>query len=125
MRRQIQSHIGNIRDIVQSTALPDLKKEAIFSKINALSDEIDRDRTKAEALTALALEIASGVGSATKELEPAKKLLDSIGNVMAKAKDLAERLGLPSPKSNPRLEPPMKKLPPPSNEDELDDDIPF
>jgi hypothetical protein len=125
MKRQIHFYIQNIREIVHATSLPDLKKEAIFSKINSLSDEIDRDRTKAEALTALTLEIASGVGSAAKDLEPAKKLLDSIGNIMAKAKDLAEQLGLPSPKLKPRLEPPKKQLPAPSNEGELDDDIPF
>jgi hypothetical protein len=98
IRKQLHSYITKIRVVVTPLELTAKKKEAIFSRLNALADEIDRDRTKTEAWTAFALEIASAGGQAAKELKPVKDLSDAIGNLFGKAKDLAgEMRQLPAP----------------------------
>jgi hypothetical protein len=66
--------------------------------------------------TALALEIASTSRQAAKELAPVKDLIDTITNFLGKAKEIMdEKLRLPGPKSQERIEPPTpeKQLPPP------------
>jgi hypothetical protein len=122
IRQQLHSYISRIRETVTPITLPAQKKEAIFGKLNALANEIDCDRTKAEALTALVLEVASVGGQAAKELKPVRELADSIANLFAKAKDLGERLGLPAPSTPKRIEGP-KQSPKPA--ELLDDEIPF
>ena len=81
-----------------------------------MADEIDRDRTKAEAWTAFVLEIAGAGGQAAKELKPVKDLADAIGNLLGKAKEMADRLGLPASPFLKQIEAPRKRLPPPEAE---------
>ena len=68
VRQQLHSYINRIRETITSIELQPNKKEALLGKLNALADEIDRDRTKAEAWTAFVLEIAGAGGQAAKEL---------------------------------------------------------
>jgi hypothetical protein len=122
IRRDIHACITRIREIITPMHLPDKKKEAIFKKLNALADEIDRDRTNSEAWTAFSLEIASTGGQAAREFKPVKDLVDAILDFLAKAKAMAEaKLGLPGPPTPKKLEAPRKQLPGP----DLDDEIPF
>lgn len=128
IRRQLHSYISRIRETIAPIELPLQKKEALLGKLNALADEIDRDRTKAEAWAAFALEIAGTGGQAARELKPVKDLSDAIGGLLGKAKELADRLGLPSPMPRKRIEGPRDRISPPERAqtlDELDDDIPF
>lgn len=128
IRQQLHSYINRIRETIAPIELPSNKKDALLSKLNALADEIDRDRTKTEAWTAFVLEIAGAGGQAARELKPVKDLADAIGSLLGKAKEMADRLGLPSPAPRKRIEGPRDRLPPPQPEkmpDELDDDIPF
>jgi hypothetical protein len=131
MKKQIHHFINRIRAIVEPVDLPAAKKEAIWTKLNALADEVDRDRTKTEAMTALALEIAGATGEAAKRLAPVKEILDAITNLFAKAKEMTEFRRLPSPSGRKRLEAPRKQLPGPQPDKDsqttgdMDDDIPF
>lgn len=120
IRQQLHSYTIKIRAILTPMELPANKKEALLSKLGALEFEIDTDRTKTEAWTAFVLEICSAGGKAARELKPIKDISDSIGNLLGKAKKFADQLGLPSPESPKRLEPPKKQLPEP-----MDDEIPF
>lgn len=125
IKKQIRCYIEKIREFIVSADLSEFKKEAIFGKLNALSDEIDRDRTKAEALMALSLEVGATAGKVGNDLAPVRKLIDSISNLFAKAKEMGEAIGLPSPRPKPRIEPPRKELPKPNDHGDLDNDIPF
>jgi hypothetical protein len=131
IKKQIHHFINRTRAIVEPVDLPIAKKEAIWVKLNALADEVDRDRTKAEAATALALEIAGATGEAAKRLSPVKEIIDAITNLFAKAKEMTEFRRLPAPSGPKRLEGPPKQLPKPQSDKasesfgDIDDDIPF
>jgi len=135
IRQQLHSYVAKIRDVVTPLELAANKKEAIFRRLNALADEIDRDRTKTEAWTAFVLEIASAGGQAARELKPVKDLSDAIGNLLGKVKDIADGMRhLPAPMPRQRIEGPTKGDPPQSGPGssweaskggDLDDEIPF
>ena len=133
IRKQLHSYINNIRQTVSPLQLSDKKKEAILGKLNALADEIDRDRTKTEAWTAFALELASAGGQAAKELKPVKDLCDAIGNLFGKAKGMADEVRrLPPPTPHARIEGPARQTPQQNGPSwdtpkggDLDDEIPF
>ena len=129
IKNKIHQYIQNIREAVQPVELKPAKKEAIFAKLDALAFEIDSDRTKAEALTALTLEIAGAGGQAAKKLEPVRKSIDSIANLFAKAKELGEQFGLPRPTIPKRIEPPRRQIAKQPEKDEAgfasEDEIPF
>jgi hypothetical protein len=112
-RQQIHYYLMEIRNIIDQIDLPIKKREAILSKLNDLADEVDRDRTSLQVWSELALELADTGGEFAERLAPARKIMDSIANVFAKAKELGEQLGLP-PRADPRqIEGPKKQLPPP------------
>jgi hypothetical protein len=131
MKRQIHHFINRIRAIVEPVDLPVAKKEAIWTELNALADEVDRDRTKAEAMTALAIEIAGATGEAAKRLAPVKEILDAITNLFAKAKEMTEFRRLPSPSGQSVLRAPRKQLPQPQSDQDsqsagdIQDETPF
>jgi hypothetical protein len=129
IRAQIHSYINKIREAVEPIELTPDKRDSIFRKINLLAAEIDCDRSKAEAIMALSLEFASTGGRAAKELEPAKKIIDSITNLFGKAKELTDKaLKLPPPTPRKQIEGPREQTPSSSEKrsiDLLDDEIPF
>lgn len=135
LRQEIQEYIGKIRELIRPLDLTDEKKETIMNKIDALSNEIERDRTKVEALTAVTLEIASTAGRAAKELKHVKDLLDTVQNLLGVAKNFSEKLKIGSDKPTKLLEGPDRFRRDGKKEDgsddgqarfsPMDDDIPF
>jgi hypothetical protein len=129
-KEKVRHYLGQIKIIVDDSKLSQRKKEALYTKINALADEVDRDRTRFDAAMALVLEVSTTGGEAVEKLEPARKWLDSIARVLGRAKE-AENTAtsrLPAPKERKRIEPPRR----PTEEekstekfDDLDAEIPF
>ncbi len=106
------------------------KKDALFSKIAALSKEIDSDWTRSESYGALAIELAADGDEAVGELKNVRRWLDAIGAVFGKARREQEaRARLPAPRDPKRIEPPAsisRSKPKPSQFDKkIDDEIPF
>lgn len=97
-----------IRSIVDRLEIPIEKKEALVRRITALNDEVDRDRTKLEVYSGLAIEVANTSGQVAKRLNPIRKWVDGIARLLGQAKE-AEDARQPL-----QLEPPRKQLPPPS-----------
>jgi hypothetical protein len=97
--------------------VPQSKKESLFAKIAALESEIDRGRTRFDAAAALWIEVCEKVGEGIEKLEPLRKLIDSVGNLIgaAKKEEETEAHRLPAPKTPKQIGPPK----------ESDDDIPF
>ena len=129
-KSKIRHYLEKIREIVDRLEVPLPKKEALTAKITALTDEVDRDRTRLDAYAGLALEMAATGGEVAHRLNPARKFLDSIAGLLGYAKQAEDaRPSLPAPHERKRLTPPRKeRLPapePPRQPDLLDDDIPF
>jgi hypothetical protein len=122
-KQKVRHLLNQIKEIVDEVELDDRKKEALYSKINALANEVDRDRTHIQAFGALVVEMAGIVGEAANRMEPARKFLDSIARVFGVAKSHEDaNLQLPLHHEPKKIEPPHKRLPAPKTDD---DDIPF
>ena len=92
------------------------KKEALYYRITALSDEVDRDRTKYDAYAGLAIEISNTGGKVARNLRPVSRLLDAIGKLFGMAQD-AE-----ADKPQLQLEGPRLQLTPPNQTDATQSD---
>jgi len=68
--------------IVEKLEISDGKKEALFDRIAALENEVDKDRTRLEAYGALVIEAAGVLGEAAQKAEPVRKWLDTIGKLI-------------------------------------------
>lgn len=100
------------------------KREALFSKLNDLQEEIDRDRSRFDTYAALAIETAGVLGE-TVDKSRVLALLDAIARVFWGAKSERETKRIPPPTLPKRLEPPSAPGGLKRKVDGLDDDIPF
>jgi len=107
-----------MRELVDKSEVEQDKKEALFSKINALQEEVDRDRTRLDALADLTVTAAGILDTA---LEPINKILNTIARVFHGAQQ-EEQKRLPAPKPPKRIEGPKQT---PSKRGDMDDEIPF
>lgn len=116
---KLRHHLEKIKEIVDRLEIPSKKKESFYSAIGALDDEINRDRTRFDAMMALILVGAETAGESGRKLEPIRKILDSVTGVFKAAKD-DEDISFPSlaaPKPIKQLQPPRKNLPPPDTDE--------
>jgi hypothetical protein len=123
-KSKLRQMLNHIRETVDKLDISVAKKEALFKRINALQDEIDRDRTRYQAFAALMIEVCDDAGKAAKRLEPVVRLVERVGNALG----IAKRAEDAQPKLPPHNEP--KKLEPPKLKKNgfdkaLDDEIPF
>ncbi|MGJ4935077.1 hypothetical protein [Bradyrhizobium sp. HKCCYLRH3083] len=116
-KTQIGAHLTAIRKIVHEAHLTESKRDAIFRRIETLQFEVDRDRTRAEVVTGLWLDITSAIGAGAKNLDPAIERLERIMKVFAQARD-EDAAKLPAPAER-------KRIPPPSASPTSDDEVPF
>lgn len=129
-KAQIGGHLTAIRNIVGDADLPESKRDAIYRRISRLQEEVDRDRTRTEAIMALWLDVTSAIGKGAQNLDPAIDRLQRIMGAFAKARDENEQKALPSPQERKRIAAPTgeteasaaKGWEPPAD---LDDEIPF
>ncbi len=93
--------LSQIKDTVDKLDVSQSKKEALFAKISALENEINRDRTRFDAVAALWVEVCEKIGEGVKKLEPLRQLMDSVGSLIGAAKKEEETQAhrLPAPKS--------------------------
>lgn len=110
-KEKVRHLISQIRSIVDRLEIDVRKKEALYARITALNDEVDRERTKYDAYAGLAIEISNTAGKVARNLRPASRLLDAIGKLLGAAKDAEVE------KPQLRLEAPRLQLTPPSDGD--------
>ena len=124
-KTKLRQMLNHIRETVDKLDISVAKKEALFKRINALQSEIDRDRTRYEALGALIIEAADDMGEAAKRLEPVVRMIERVGAALGVAKRAEDA----APKLPPRKEPKRieDKRPDKKNgfDKALDDEIPF
>lgn len=121
---QIRHFVQQIKDVIDQSHLPIEKRERLYDLINQFLAEVERDRTTWQVFSDLVIGLAHLGGEAAKELEPARKFIDSISRLLGRAKEFED--------SAPQLPPPSKprQLPaPPKKESQrrgdLDDEMPF
>lgn len=126
-KEKLRHHLRQMHELVEKSEIETEKKESLFSKLNALQNEIDRDRTRIEAYADLTFAVAGMLDTA---LEPINRVLASIARVFWGAQQ-DEIKRLPPPKPPKRIEGPKndrtsqpRSLKTRSRND-MDDEIPF
>lgn len=136
-KARFRSQLNEIRETVDKLDVPVAKREALYERINALQEEIDRERTRTQAFNALMFEVLHGISEAG---EPLVKQIERLGAAMGYAIETeASRPKLPPPKEPKRIEGPKQGYGAPENggyfapikkrkngsEKPMDDEIPF
>jgi hypothetical protein len=121
---KLRAYVAEIKKIVDNSSLSLAKKERLYAKINSFLAEVDRDRTRFEQFSELVIALAHLGGEAAQELEPARKLINSIARLLGRSKEFEDSAPpLPVPKKPRQIPAPKKELPSPRGE--MDDEIPF
>lgn len=106
-KERIRHYLTKVREVIDGLDVNQAKKEALYARVDALAEEVDRDRTRFEAVSALLVEAASTVGAVASKLEPVRKWVETIAGVLGSAKEQENKLGqLPAPPILKQLEPP-------------------
>lgn len=125
-KTKLRQMLNHIRETVDKLDISVAKKEALYKRINALQDEIDRDRTRYEAFAALIIEAADDSGEAAKRLEPVVRLIERVGAAIGVAKRAEDsQPKLPPRKEPKRIEPPKANGKKNGFDKALDEEIPF
>lgn len=124
-RSAIHKFIEAIRDKLNELKLPEGKRESLFDKLNAFAAEVDRNRTRTEAIYALAVETARVAKEVNDEIKPLQETIDRVFDRLDKATKWKD--SLPPWSERRKIEAPKKQLPAPDRKPnyDLDDDIPF
>jgi hypothetical protein len=96
-RSEIHDLLNKIRKVVANLEISDRKRDAIYGRISALESEIDKSRTRIDALMALMLEASETTGEVAERLEPVVKLAERVRALFAKARAENEPPALPAP----------------------------
>jgi hypothetical protein len=114
---QLRNLLSKMKQTIDKLDVPQAKKEALFTRITALEEEINRTRTRFEVIAAFWIEGCEAFGDGVEKLEPLRRWVDSIGTLLGKAKkeERSDTRHLPPPKAPKQIEPPKIET----------DDIPF
>lgn len=97
----VSTLVGHIREAVRKAAMEEKLREPILQSLDNLQAQVDKNRTRIDALAQTWLEVTGAIGEGAKNLEPAVALLGKLRKVFGKA----ERLQIEA-KEQPRLPPP-------------------
>ncbi len=119
----IHNYITKIREVVQKLEVDVPKKEALLKRLTRFAEEVDSDRTRLEAFGEVVLSVSSIAGQAAEKLEPIRRWVDSIGNLINGAREVEQATKqLPPVKLPKRIEVQKQS---PSFARDLDDEVPF
>ncbi len=103
------TYVSHIRDVVSKAEVVEAIRERIFKRLNDLQGELDKNRTRVEAMTEVFLSITEAVSKGAKHLDPAVKLVERLAGALSGARTSRiehdaplqlpppEQLGLPDP----------------------------
>ena len=118
-RAAIHRLIIAIRDRLNELDLPENKREALFNKLNAFASEVDRNRTRTEAIYAFAIDASRVAREVNKNINPIMDSLNRLFDFVDRAKKWKD--ALPPWSERGKIGGASKQLPKP----EVDDDVPF
>lgn len=108
-RSKISSYISHIRDVVRKASVQEAIRENIFKRLEALQQEVNKNRTRLESFTEALLALTEAGGQAAKHLEPGVRLFERLCGAVARLRKQAQ-------------EPAPRQLPPPETLDLPDPD---
>lgn len=125
-KSKLRQLLEKVKSTIDTLDISIPKKEALHAKTAALEAEINRSRTRFDVVAALWVETCGKVGEGVEKLEPLRKWLDPIGNLIrvAKQDEQAAQPRLPSRPKPKEIEDKSsfrRSKPDPID----DDDIPF
>lgn len=129
---KIQNYLTKIREVVNTLELTDLKRDALQSKLEALSTEVNRDKTSLEKYLDVSLAIAGVAEQVGDKIGPIHKFMDSIGAIFSSARDMVrDTFSLPKREPPKELEGPKDVFAQQQQKKQtnfardLDDEVPF
>lgn len=120
LKAKIHRYLTSIRELIATSTLSDTKRSTLSKKLNAFGDEVDRDKTRVEALASAMIWTRKEIVAGAQELEPLAEKLGKMFDSFAKA---TEFLRLPSSSEQKQIPAPPKRIEGPKRD--LDDEVPF
>ncbi len=112
-RTTIRSKIEHIRIALDTADIEAKLKQSILNKLNAFSNEIERDRTRLDTGIEVWLEVTAAIGIGAKNLSPVAKLIQDctagLKNLHNEQQEDSKPKKLPSPDTMGLLEQKTKK----------------
>lgn len=102
----LHNHLSHIRRIIERSDIPDSKKNALFRKLNQLSEEVDRTGTRTDGFLGLIGDLGVRLGQFGKDAQPLTKELNSLLRIVMRSRARAEDIALPKSDEFPLLGPP-------------------
>jgi|SRR5262249_42626174 len=126
-KNKLRNYVDQIKKVIDAaTSLPTKKKERLFDLINTFLEEVDRDRAPWDRFADVFIGIAHLGGEAARELEPARKLIDSIARLLGRAKEFEHDAPQLPPGQQPRQIPgPPQELAASRDGGGMTDEVPF
>ncbi len=123
-KSKIRQMLDKLKEEVERLDISVPKKDAIYSKINALEAELNRSRTRYEVVAALWVESCTKFGEGIEKLEPLRKWINPIADLIGQSKG-SERNTVTKLAPPPLRRQIEDKRAVPEIRDGIDDDIPF
>jgi hypothetical protein len=127
-RTIINHHLAQVRELIQKLEVEEWKRDSLLNCLNALQAEVDKERSRYEVFGAFIVEMSGVLGEAAENLEPIRRLVDSVAGLIWGTKHAEKTKTLPAPE--PRKQIPGPKTAPPKRSrggrrGDMDDEIPF
>jgi hypothetical protein len=102
-KAKASSYVSHIRTAVAKAEVSEGLRERIFSKLNELQSEIDKNRTRVQSLTEVFLAITEAMSKGSKHLDAPMKLLERLSGALSGVRHATiehkPQLQLPAPES--------------------------
>ncbi len=118
-KKRINKNINDIRDLIANADLSQQKRDALCNRLNAFAVEVDRDRTRLDALTSVYVMSKRELKDFANLTEKFEKIFD----LVSQAKEYLR--SLPAPETPKQLPAPKKKEGLQGFSQDLDDEMPF
>lgn len=126
-KKKIHHLLTQVREIFTKLEVDEKKRDALFSRLNHLQEEIDRNRTRFDSYAALSIEVAEVAGDMV-EKSKILDLLNAVARVFGTAKKEEEQTKKLPPYTPPKQiedKTPKVAARPASKRGDMDDEIPF
>lgn len=100
-RSRVSSYLRTVREIVRAAEMSEPMREKIFAQIQSLEGEIERNRTRLDAVVEAWLQITEAIGTGAKNLDQAAKLFERLARALYGAREAEQRPQLPAPPEEP------------------------
>jgi hypothetical protein len=95
-KKKILNHLEKIRLIIESSPLPDRKKNALYARLNALIQEVNLHGTMTDRFFAFAGDLGFVLGDMTKKAKPLVEEIKEVLRIISRSRARQEGISLPA-----------------------------